>query len=245
MVEWKHQQAERDVEGLLRAAARHDPAVLDTFPRSIVDILSASLPAVDVITVNGLDTKAVVERLADAYAIDQRCLLDDGNAPLGGFTYADKDRALIFVETSYGPEFETFTLAHEAGHIVKELLPRLGARGQGSLFGGPPIFVAHRDPPEVLIDASAVEELALPLEERLRALKAKADAWLREVKANSCAAELLAPWRDVQRLARDAPEHADLVELARERYGISRGAARVRLRELGLLGVDPHGPRML
>jgi hypothetical protein len=220
-----------------------DPSVSDTFPRPIEDILAAALPALEVHRVRSLDVKGIVAQLGDSYGIDERSLLEGGNESLGGFTYADMHRALVFVEVKYGTDFENFTLAHEAGHIAKELLPRLAQRHQSDMFAVPTgRLIAHRDPPEVIFDAVGFYA-AQPIEVRLRSMKAKAEAWTREVIANACAAELLAPWTAVQRVVAAAPPSSNLVELVSTTFGLSGRAARIRLVELGLL---PTGaPRLL
>ena len=244
MVDWKHQQAERDVLPLLKPALAIDPTVEDTFPRPIEDILAAALPALEVHRVRNLDVKGIVAQLGDDYGIDERALLDDGNESLGGFTYGDMQRALVFVEVKYGTDFENFTLAHEAGHIAKELLPRLAQRHQGDMFAAPASrLIAHRDPPEVIFDAGGFDTTQ-PIEVRLRAMKVKAKAWKREVVANACAAELIAPWRAVQRVVAAAPPSSNLVELVSTTFALSGRAARIRLIELGLLATGA-APRLL
>ncbi|HEY4223250.1 MAG TPA: ImmA/IrrE family metallo-endopeptidase [Myxococcota bacterium] len=204
MADWKHKKAERDVAALLRAAARVDPRCVDEFPRPIIDLLAASLPALELHRERDLDVARIVAVLLRDHGIHARHLLRAGNQKVAGFTYADKARVVIFVETKRGAAFERFTLAHEAGHIVHDLLPWSGrARSSRAIFG------ADHDS-------------------------------LSEGIANAIAAELLAPWREVERIAEGGADDPALVDVVRDTFGLSKSAARIRVDELKPRAA-PHG----
>ncbi len=238
-VSWKHHQAERDVENLLRPAAKLDPEVLEEFPRPVEDIIAAALPAVSFEYHKELSVGRVVEVLGDVYRADARSLLKYGDGPLAGFTYGSRDAAVVFATTTYGEPFVRFTLAHEAGHILKEYLPWLEQQDQQTLFGGPGGFYARRDPPGHLLAGSNMDGKAEGWQEQVARLKARR-AFKREVIANICAAELLAPWRQVRTLVAKLDPAQDPVRALQDHFGLSRKAATIRLQELNLIDQDPH-----
>ncbi len=65
-------------------------------------------------------------------------------------------------------------------------------------------------------------------------LRSDRKAWLREVVANACAAELLAPHREVGRLLASLPQGTDPQAAVQSHFGLPRRAAEVRLADLGL-----------
>lgn len=235
MTDWKHRKAETDLETLLKTAARLDPALVTTYPRPVKDILCASLP-VAFESHRRLTASVVVQVLGDVYGVDYRELLDDGDGPLGGYTFARGELAVVFSDSQHGEAFERFTIAHEAAHIAVEYLPKLALARQPELFGGTaaPILYARRDPPGHFFSGNGAssDERGVSIEyEQLRKDRA---AWLREVVANACAAELLAPHREVTRTL-TASDNADRIGALQDRFGLSRRAAEVRLSELGLI----------
>lgn len=233
MTDWKHRKAETDVEALLRSAARLDPSLVTTYPRPVKDILCAALP-VAFECHRGLTAKIVVQVLGDVYGVDHSELLEEGDGALGGYTFARGELAVVFAEIQYGESFERFTIAHEAAHIAVEYLPQLARGRQAELFGGTqqPALFARRDPPgHFFSGTSNGNDRPTADYERLRADHA---AWLREVVANACAAELLAPHREVTRALTGLGTN-DRVATVQERFGLSRRAAEVRLSELGLI----------
>ena len=129
----------------------------------------------------------------------------------------------VLLETKYGPENEAFTLAHEMGHLAKEFLPmRMVGRSQLELFDGAcSAEFLHADPPGNVG--------AVPSSKETRLQRA---AWLREVVANKCAAELMAPYSAVTQMLRGVRGGA--VELLMRRFGLPRRAAELRVGELGL-----------
>lgn len=236
IIEWKHRRAEAQVEPLLDSAARLDPDLVQRFPRRIKDIVCASLP-VAFESYRGLRAATVVQILGDAYGVDHRELLADADGPLAGYTFARGNTAVIFSDSQYGEGFELFTLAHEAAHVAVEYLPILARSQQAELFGGPsgPVYFARRDPPSHIFVGNAA---AAPGPSDLRAdyarLRADRDAWLREVIANACAAELLAPHREVGRLMSSLAAGTSCALALQTHFGLSRRAAEVRLTDLGL-----------
>jgi hypothetical protein len=230
---WKLRKAEVDVERLLQRASAIDAEIVRRFPRSIRDILCASLP-VSFECHARLTTRKVVEVLGDLYDVDHRELLSDGDGALAGYTFARGEIAVVFAESQYGEGFERFTLAHEAAHIAVEYLPMLARSRQAELFGGerPPAFYARRDPPGHLFVGDVAGPDAKRGDVDYARLQSDRKAWLREVVANACAAELLAPHREVSRLLASLDAHADQRAAIQDHFGLSRQAADVRLREV-------------
>jgi Zn-dependent peptidase ImmA (M78 family) len=235
IVEWKHRKAESEVEPLLVSAARLDPALVRSYPRPVRDIVAATLP-VAFESRRELTTKMVVEVLGDVYAIDHRDLQVNGDGPLAGYTFARGDTAVIFSDPQYGDGFERFTLAHEAAHLAVEYLPLLRGSRQAELFGGTPApaFFARRDPLGHIFVGAGKATGTSDMAEQYARLRSDRNAWLREVVANACAAELLAPHREVSRLLASNPAVTDRRELLQSFFGLSRRAAEVRLADLGL-----------
>lgn len=230
---WKLRKAEADVERLLQRASAIDPEIVRRFPRSVRDILCASLP-VSFECHRQLTARKVVEILGDLYGVDHRQLLDDGDGPLAGYTFARGETAVVFAESQYGEGFERFTLAHEAGHIAVEYLPMLAKSRQADLFGGEraPAYYARRDPPGHLFIGDASGSESKTRDADYARLQSDRKSWLREVVANACAAELLAPHRDVTRFIGSLSPHADKRAALQMQFGLSRQAAEVRLREV-------------
>jgi Zn-dependent peptidase ImmA (M78 family) len=239
MADWKHRQAERDVAPLLEAAAAIDPAIVQVFPRPLVEILSASLPALQIYEVENLTGKEIRRTLKDQYGIELGQCRATTSSSLAGFTYADFQGVIVFVETKHGKDVARFTLAHEAGHIVKEVLPRLAAKRAPRLFPDEPFF-SHDEPLDVIASGAAVP-IDLGNDDVVRALRAQRRGWMREVVANIVAAELLAPWREVEKIARAADGGLEAVDVVRDCFGLSRRAATIRLAELQVL--DGEAPR--
>jgi hypothetical protein len=238
IVEWKHRKAETEVEPLLKRAARLDEGLIRSYPRPIKDIVCAVLP-VAFESRPQLTVAKVVEILGDVYAIDHRDLLADGDGPLAGFTFAKGETAVIFSDPQYGEGFERFTIAHEAGHIAVEYLPLLAGARQAELFGGAkaPAFYARRDPPgHIFVGTAGKPTGTSDLVQQYARLRADKNAWLREVVANACAAELIAPHREVGRLLASLPRGVDRRDAVQSFFGLSRRAAEVRLADLGLAG---------
>jgi Zn-dependent peptidase ImmA (M78 family) len=241
MADWKHRQAEREVEPLLRAAALVDASVIQVFPRPLVDILSAALPALDVYEVEDLTIEVIKRTLRDQFGAEVlRCQPATSSSSVAGFTFANARRVVVFVETKHGPDVGRFTLAHEAGHIVKEVLPRLASSNAPMLFPDEP-FLSHDDSLEIIASGAGVP-VDLADDDEVRALRARRSSWMREVVANILAAELLAPWREVEKIARAAEHSDEAVSVVRDCFGLSQRAARIRLEELQLLHHD--APRL-
>lgn len=209
--DWKRRKDEENVDLLLRRVARADADLLTAFPRDVAAILSSTL-TVSIERIEGLNERVVSKALGEHFDIDF-----DGRdeAPLAGFTYARGSLIVIFVNPSWGPQAERFTLGHEAGHVVVEHLPRMNQR---SLFGekGEGNFYAHRDPPGNMF------------------LGTTGRAEIREVVANGFAAELLAPHQEVRRLLAGVADEAVRIDKVRGTFGLSKAAARIRVSELGL-----------
>lgn len=171
----------------------------------------------------------VSEMLRDVYRVTVDSAGDD-RVPLAGYTYARGRTAVVFSNPQYGPEFERFTIAHEIGHLVAEFLPRMESR-QGDLFAAPEEpYLAQRDPPaHIFIGEQNIPGTTPGLEARLR----ERAHWLREVVANSCAAELLAPHRIVAEAVTNITSYDARLVLVQTRFGVSKTAAAIRLDELG------------
>jgi len=244
MADWKHRKAEEEVEALLGLVSRDDAALLEVFPRPIEDLVTGVF-AVAFESCSNLCGRLIVEILEERYRIDHRELLDDGNIPLAGYTFARGDFAVIFAESGFGEDFERFTKAHEIGHLVIEYWPRLASSKQPTLFGGEPgpALYARRDPLGHIFIADSAEKPEEMTPDDYRKLRADHQAWLREAKANGFAAELLAPHREIRRLAAGLPPGSGRIDVVRARFGLSRRAAEIRLTELGLLvGPNPTQP---
>jgi hypothetical protein len=234
-IEWKHKKAESQVEPLLSRAARLDPELTREFPRSVEAVLAAAMP-VSFERYAGLRMRTVVDILGDSYSIDARALLEDGDSALAGYTFARGQTAVVFSDSQYGEDFERFTRAHEASHLAVEYLPVLDRARQPQLFGGQPVpeIFARRDPPDHIFMGAESDTNSGGSGDPSN-LRRDPKAWLREVIANACAAELLAPYREVGHVAAGLPPGSDLVEAIRRRFGLSRSAAKVRASDLGLL----------
>jgi len=236
MVDWKHRNAEQEVDALLQAVARQDASLLDVFPRPVEDLLTTVF-AVAFESYRNLSGRAIVEILRSIYRIENDELLENGDAPLAGYTFARGDFAVIFSESSFGEDFERFTKAHEAGHLVIEYWPRVANSKQPTLFGVEPgpVLYARRDPRSHIFMSGSEERSEGVSPDDYRRLRADHEAWLREVKANGFAAELLAPHREVRQVVAGLPFGVRRVAAVRSRFGLSRSAAEIRLAELGLL----------
>lgn len=240
-VKWKHRKAEQEVAVLLRRAASFDPSLLEIFPRPIEELLSADF-TVAFESVQDLTARKVVEILRSRYRVDHEELLTDGDTALAGYTFACGDFAVVFSESGLGEEFQLFTKAHEAGHLVVEYWPMLAAADQMALFGSSsePSLFARRDPLGHIFIGSVKEDSApSPLD--IRQLRADHDQWLREVIANGFAAELLAPYREVGQVVAKLPQDADAVRELQSRFGLSKAAAQVRLSDLELADDNDEG----
>lgn len=211
---WKHRKDEDNVEVLLRRITHPDRGLVASFPRDVEAILCSAL-SVSVERVRGLTERSVGSVLATHYGVD---FDGDDQTPLAGFTYARGELIVVFLDPSFGPDAERFTLGHEAGHIVVEHLPRVAGAGQQNLFGAnhDVTLFAHRDPPGNMF------------------LGASGQAAVREVVANGFAAELISPHREVRRLLVGVPDEAACIEKVRASFGLSKTAARIRVSELGL-----------
>lgn len=237
IVEWKHRKAATEVDPLLKRAARLDPELVRSYPRPIKDIICAALP-VAFESCRRLTVGIVVQLLGDVYGVDQRDLLADGDGPVAGYSFARGETAVIFSDPQHGEGFERFTVAHEAAHLAVEYLPVLARSRQAELFGGAPApaFYARRDPPgHIFVGTGAAPSGTSELLDEYSRLRSDRKAWLREVVANACAAELLAPHREVGRLLASLPQGADPHAALQSHFGISRRAAAVRLQDLGLV----------
>lgn len=247
IVDWKHRKAESQLEPLLRRAAALDPELASAFPRPVKDILCASL-AVSFESHRALTARVVSAVLSDVYGVNDREALPQGDSPLAGFSYARGDVAVVFSDPQYGDGFENFTIAHEASHLAIEYLPRLLAPQQVELFGdaSKPTFYARRDPPEhFFVGKDPAPAPGSDLWSEYARLRADRNTWLREVVANACAAELLAPHRELGRFVRSLPSGADHHAEVRARFGLSKRAAEVRLAELGLAQHGVEGTLLL
>ena len=247
IVDWKHRKAESEVEVLLRRAASLDPELVSTFPRPLEEILCASL-AVSFESHRGLTARVVAEVLSDVYGVNDPEVLPQEAGPIAGFSYARGETAVVFTDTQYGDGFERFTIAHEASHLAVEYLPRLVGARQQSLFGdtGAPAFYARRDPPaHFFFGEDSAPARGSDLWAEYARLRADREAWLREVVANACAAELLTPHRELGRFLRSLPSSADHRAEVQTRFGLSRRAAEGRLADLGLAQRGDGGAQFL
>lgn len=233
---WKVARAEDEAAPLLRRAAAMmgDESLSSVFPRDICSILQLAVPGFSSYRVPDLTSRKVVEHLREIYGIDGTKLLENGDAPLGGFTYAAQGRVIVFVETSHGPAFELFTWAHEAGHIAKEFLPLLNPP-QLDIFAPPPPppYFAHRCSVDVIRGAGGFGFTDREQEARFRAGHLEAKSRERETIANSIAAALLAPADAVRQVIREAPS-TEPSRLLQKKFGLSASAAEIRLKELDL-----------
>lgn len=233
LARWKLEKAEADLVSLLAKAANFDADVIRKFPRQVEEVLGAALEAaVTFETVRDLAPSKVAEMLAQKYSVEPDADLANDHELLWGFTYATEKRVVVFTEEALDPEWELFTKAHELGHIVAEYLPALAASKNGDLFAKKtfvPIY--RRDPPgHVASAAGASAEVKGDLREQRAALDVQEATRKREATANSIAAEFLAPASEVRRLARESGQ--DLVARARKQFGLSRGAAEIRINEV-------------
>lgn len=232
---WKLKQSEAEVDRFLERVTRVDPSLPGQRPRAVEHLLSATFD-VAIERCPTLTLHVVAETLARLGISDPDLGTVDAQ-PLAGFVFGRGDDVVVFTSTAFGPESERFTLAHEAGHLVLEHLPRLDARGQGNLFGDElvPAVLAARDPPSHLFGGDDIAA---------RSAKGSTQdpaQWLREVKANAFAAELLAPYREVQRVAGPLKSDAERVDAVRARFALSRRAAEIRLSEVGLVRQQAQG----
>jgi len=240
--QWKHRKAEEQLEPMLRSATKLDPELVTTYPRAVKDILCASLP-VAFESHRGLTSAAIVEVLGDVYGVDHRELLEDGDTPMAGYTFARGAVAVVFSDSQYGEGFERFTVAHEAAHIAVEYLPALRRAAQPDLFGAPkaPILFARRDPPgHFLAGRDPTPIGSSDLARQYERLRADRNALLREIIANACAAELIAPHREVRSVLRSFAPGTDGVDAIQAHFGLSRRAAQVRLADLGYASHPPQ-----
>lgn len=229
----------REVALVLRTVAAQDPDLAGKLPRPLKQVISLGCDVrPEPINVcfepkEGLHASYVTRTLHDKFKVRDDSLRDDATDTLGGYLYAAGTRAFIFYETGHGEGFERFTIAHEAGHLFRELVPLLATARQGSLFEAPaePKVVAARDTPGHLL--RALDE-PLDGDGSLLAEYQRHKAIVREKKADGFAAELLAPFGEVRRLVTQHPnlEPEHYVALLQERFKVSRKMARVRLAEL-------------
>jgi len=245
MADWKHRKAEQEVDALLELVARDNAELLGVFPRPIEDLV-ATVFAAAFESCEKLRGSSITEILRERYRVDHTDLLEDSNASLAGYIFARGEFAVIFSESGFGEEFERFTRAHEVGHLVIEYWPLLASAKQPTLFGSEPgpVLYARRDPPGHIHMGESGEKAPSVTPDDYARLRADQQSWLREVKANAFAAELLAPFREIRRLAAGLSPSAELVTAVRSRFGLSRRAAEIRLTELGLLD-GPHATQNL
>lgn len=204
---WKQEKAEEDLEPLLSKVKAHQPELLERFPRDVHRIMAVALPTLVVRYQEGLTGKVVRETLGEQFGVKCEYLEDD--LPLSGLTFASDCLVVVLVDTQHGPEAARFTLAHEAGHLATEFMPRLEKDKLGNAR-------------VVMVDtAESVTMSGRPVSKR-------------ETVANACAAALLAPMDEVRKLFPDEPRE-DAVERVQTRFGLSRVAATIRLMELGLI----------
>jgi hypothetical protein len=231
-VAWKHRKSESEIEPLLAAADRLDPELRGSFPRS-VEVLACAMLPVAFESHAYLRLSTVADLLQRLFGVECDELLAQGDEELAGYVFARGGHAVIFSDPQYGEGFERFTRAHEAAHLVIEYLPAWWRSQQPLLFGGTDSekhFFACRDPRQNIFLGGRVGSA-----EGSFGIAGGTKHWLREVVANACAAELLAPYREIARVAAEATPEDDLVELVRARFGLSRRAAEIRLIDLGIL----------
>jgi hypothetical protein len=197
--------------------------------------------AVEFRSVKGLTTSTARALLRDIGAAAAPSVVD---APLLGFLWSSTSRVVIFTNPDRGEASERFTRAHEAGHLIVELLDRYRRARQASLFDAPaPVSEVHDDPRENFVGGDVDERDGTEADSfraRVRALRARADASLRETIANSTGIELLAPLDLVREMGRDGRD--GLVDRLMERFGISRTAANLRVGEV-FASREPMQPR--
>ena len=231
----------QEVAKVLARAAARERLLVQEFPRGVEDIITlASDVSVVFEPTEGLCAGFVVKRLWDLFKVRDEPLAGDEGRLFAGYVYAFKDGnrkiVIIFSDRQYGEPAHRFTLAHEAGHLFREFVRDIEVERQGALFGAPPApkLMVARDPPGYVrrgLDAPAEDAAALTSEYKRRN---RSPEGLREIKADGFAAELLAPFGEVQRVLRENPgrERDEYVDLLRARFGVSRTMARVRLAEL-------------
>jgi hypothetical protein len=255
-VEWKHKQAQESVARFARDLQRQLPELATVFPRPLDEIIETLYP-VTIVEIPDLTFRKVIGYL-DQVGIDhdmQVSAADDEK--LAGFVSAKSGHGIIFAENVGDPGFILFTKAHELGHFLEEYWNRyVGLSSTPSLFaeGAEPDAptYARRDPPgnilayspaNLNLADSSLEELASLRDER----RLKRKDWLREVRANLFAAELLMPVDLIEDVLRAQPDEAALIRLMKSRFGVSTAAARTRLNDLGvkLIEQNPHGGNLI
>lgn len=207
----RHIADERDVDRFLAAIAVRAPRAAARFPRPIVTLLERC-PGVrlTVEAARGLDARVIAATLRDRHGLSDARLPDDRGPALAAYTYAEEDHVVVFYDTQYPVPAQRFALAHQAGHLVYELLPELARPRQLPLF--------HRATfPMTLAVLARSDEGALP-----------------ERRAGHFAVELLMPYRELRRLVASCPIWApdDCVSLVCEHFCVSEALARRRLGEL-------------
>jgi Zn-dependent peptidase ImmA (M78 family) len=208
-LEWKHRQSEKEVFPVVHSAFLCDKSIVTSFPRSINTILCCSFP-ISFESRKSLRTSMIMDILQDVYHVYDSGVMDEGDIELAGYTFARGGYAIIFSDPQFGEGFERFTISHEAGHLITEYFPLIANSCASRIF-------EVRDPKEHFFGNT-------------EQIKEK-----REVIANLCAAELLAPYKEVGRLFSELPSHLDPVDAVKDHFGLSRRAARIRLLDLGLI----------
>lgn len=142
---------------------------------------------------------------------------------LMGYIAPHEDVVVIFVSQAFPHPTQRFTLAHEIGHLARDVLPRLQRASQLKLetsVADQILAGLRRDVPGMVpMDEGGPRP---PLD-------------LQEYYANLFAAELLMPRAEVRRRVNmKDPADARVARVMRD-FDVSRAAARVRLQMLGLM----------
>jgi len=245
---FKHKTAQDAVGRLLDATRRNAPGLLEVFPRSIEEILQSLDLPVELVRINGLTTTGVKGHLKETCGV--ALVGEPDGLALGGYTYGAGGGAVVFCETGHGEHYARFSLAHEGFHVLEHIDLFESSKNQRLLFdsGQPMCTTAHRDPPQHLFDGEGNPSAPLAQDRQ---------TWLREVKANCFAAELLIPAEDLVKAiaswcsdleasaGKDAPAGKVLCAKVAVKYGVSQTAARIRLTDLGLALGGGEGGRSL
>jgi Zn-dependent peptidase ImmA (M78 family) len=204
----KHRIAQNRVAGVLSDLARLSPEFVHAFPRPIDDIIQLLYP-ISMIEMADLNSTKIVSYLNRA-GIDYEWP-GEHEEDLAGFILFKNGHGLIFTEKKGNAGFCRFTKAHELGHFWDFWKKhQKDARRTNVEF-------ACRDLPQ---NVSPAEQPAFDYV---------------EVRANQFAAELLMPAQLMLEYASLPRTENELITEVSDRFGVSRAAARIRLKEFGAI----------
>jgi Zn-dependent peptidase ImmA (M78 family) len=204
-MERKHRIAQSRVDGLLRDLGRLAPEFVDVFPRPLDDIIQLLYP-ISLVEFEELSL-ARISAYLNKIGIEYEWA-DDEDQDLAGFILFKNGHGLIFTEKNGNAGFCRFTKAHELGHywdFRKNHQVLFACRDFPKLLEGGP-----PRPPIQNIDYT-------------------------EVRANQFAAELLMPASLMEAYANPSRSEEQLINEVAERFGVSRAAAKIRLKEFGAI----------